>query len=45
MVKQQLTGLTQGNYAEITEGIKDGDLVISEGARSVKEGQKVSIIK
>ena len=39
------TGLTQGNYAEITEGIKDGDLVISEGARSVKEGQKVSIIK
>ena len=39
------TGLTQGNYAEITEGIKDGDLVISEGARSVKDGQKVSIIK
>ncbi|MBF03407.1 MAG: efflux transporter periplasmic adaptor subunit [Flavobacterium sp.] len=39
------TGLTQGNYAEITEGIKNGDLVISEGARSVKDGQKVSIIK
>ena len=39
------TGLSQGNYIEITEGIKDGDLVISEGARSVKEGQKVSIIK
>ena len=39
------TGLSQGNYVEITEGIKDGDLVISEGARSVKDGQKVSIIK
>ena len=39
------TGLSQGNYVEITDGIKDGDLVISEGARSVKDGQKVSIIK
>lgn len=39
------TGLSQSNYIEITEGIKDGDLVISEGARSVKDGQKVSIIK
>lgn len=39
------TGLSQGNYIEITNGIKDGDLVISEGARSVKDGQKVSIIK
>ena len=39
------TGLSQGNYVEIINGIKDGDLVISEGARSVKEGQKVSIIK
>ena len=39
------TGLSQGNYIEITEGIKDGNLVISEGARSVKDGQKVSIIK
>lgn len=39
------TGLSQGNYVEITNGIKDGDLVISEGARSVKDGQKVSIIK
>jgi len=39
------TGLSQGNYVEIIEGIKDGNLVISEGARSVKDGQKVSIIK
>jgi RND family efflux transporter MFP subunit len=38
-------GLSQGELVEITEGIKDGDLIIKEGARSVKDGQKVSIIK
>lgn len=39
------TGQSQSNYVEILEGIKDGDNIISEGARSVKDGQKVSIIK
>jgi membrane fusion protein (multidrug efflux system) len=38
-------GLSQGEFVEIIEGIKDGDLIIKEGARSVKDGQKVSIIK
>lgn len=38
-------GLSQGELVEIIEGIKDGDLIIKEGARSVKDGQKVSIIK
>jgi membrane fusion protein (multidrug efflux system) len=38
-------GLSQGEFVEIVDGIKDGDLIISEGARSVKDGQKVSIIK
>lgn len=38
-------GLSQGELVEIVEGIKDGDLIIKEGARSVKDGQKVSIIK
>lgn len=38
-------GLSQGELVEITDGIKDGDLIISEGARSVKDGQKVAIIK
>lgn len=38
-------GLSQGELVEIIEGIKDGDLIISEGARSVKDGQKVAIIK
>lgn len=38
-------GLSQGELVEIMDGIKDGDLIIKEGARSVKDGQKVSIIK
>jgi len=38
-------GLSQGELIEIIDGIKDGDLIISEGARSVKDGQKVAIIK
>lgn len=39
------TGKSQGNFVEILDGIKDGYQVIKEGARSVKDGQKVSIIK
>lgn len=39
------TGQSQDGLIEITEGIKDGDKIINEGARSVKDGQKVSIIK
>lgn len=39
------TGKTQGDVIEITEGIQPGDEVISEGARSVKDGQQVEIIK
>lgn len=40
-----ITGQSQNGLIEITEGIKDGDQIINEGARSVKDGQKVSIIK
>jgi RND family efflux transporter MFP subunit len=39
------TGQSQNGLVEIIEGIKDGDQIINEGARSVKDGQKVSIIK
>ena len=39
------TGQSQNGSVEVTEGIKDGDQIINEGARSVKDGQKVSIIK
>lgn len=38
------TGKTQGDYVEIKEGIKNGDTIIVEGARSVKEGQEVEIL-
>ncbi|MFD2563953.1 efflux RND transporter periplasmic adaptor subunit [Aquimarina rubra] len=38
------TGKTQGDYIEILDGINNGDAIISEGARSVKDGQKVEII-
>ncbi|SHG75967.1 efflux RND transporter periplasmic adaptor subunit [Flagellimonas flava] len=37
------TGKTQGDYVEVLEGVESGDGVINEGARSVKEGQKVRI--
>ena len=39
------TGKTQGDVIEVLEGLKDGDEIINEGARSVKDGQAVKIIK
>ncbi|MFK7811029.1 MAG: efflux RND transporter periplasmic adaptor subunit [Maribacter sp.] len=39
------TGKTQGSLVEVLSGIADGDLLIKEGARTVKEGQKVEISK
>ncbi|MDC6366287.1 MULTISPECIES: efflux RND transporter periplasmic adaptor subunit [Flavobacteriaceae] len=38
------TGKTQGDYVEVLSGIKSGDGIIDEGARSVKEGQQVKIM-
>ncbi|WP_396636024.1 efflux RND transporter periplasmic adaptor subunit [Maribacter sp. R77961] len=38
------TGRTQGNMVEVLSGITDGDLLIKEGARSVKDGQNVQIL-
>ncbi len=38
------TGKTQGDQIEVLEGLKDGDEIIQEGARSVKDGQTVKII-
>lgn len=37
------TGKTQGDFVEVLSGINNGDGIIDEGARSVKEGQKVRI--
>jgi len=38
------TGKTQGDVIEVLNGLKDGDVIIDEGARSVKDGQTVKII-
>ncbi|RJE75404.1 efflux RND transporter periplasmic adaptor subunit [Reichenbachiella sp. MSK19-1] len=38
------TGKTQGDDVEILSGIKAGENIIQEGARSVKDGQKVKIL-
>lgn len=38
------TGKTQGDLIEILEGLSSGDAIISEGARSVKDGQQVKIL-
>lgn len=38
------TGRTQGSMVEVLSGISDGDLLVKEGARSVKDGQSVQIL-
>jgi RND family efflux transporter MFP subunit len=38
------TGLSQGGWVEVREGLAAGDLVIVEGARSVRDGQEVKIL-
>jgi len=40
-----LTGKTSGDLVEVLDGIEEGDLVINEGARNVREGQTVRIIQ
>lgn len=44
-VKKQIveTGKTQGKMVEVLSGVNEGDQLISEGARSVKDGQGVKI--
>ena len=39
------TGKTQGSVVEVLSGISDGNELIKEGARSVKDGQNVQILK
>jgi len=38
------TGLTQGDYIEVIDGLEVGNEIIQEGARSVNDGQTVKII-
>lgn len=39
------TGRSQGQQVEILEGIRSGEQIITEGARSVREGQEIEILK
>lgn len=39
------TGKTQGNVIEVLSGVTKGTQIIKEGARSVKNGQTVKVIK
>lgn len=39
------TGKTQGDNIEVLSGISNGDEIIDEGARSVKEGQDVKVLE
>ncbi len=46
VVKQIITtGKTQGSIVEVISGLSPGDELIKEGARSVKDGQNVQILK
>jgi RND family efflux transporter MFP subunit len=46
VAKQQIitTGLSQGDKIEVVSGLKPGDKIIVEGARSVKDDQEVRIL-
>ncbi len=46
IAKQQIitTGKSQGDKIEVLSGLKSGDLIIVEGARSVKDNQEVQIL-
>jgi multidrug efflux pump subunit AcrA (membrane-fusion protein) len=46
-VKQTIikTGKFQGQVIEVLEGLKAGDEILIEGARSVIDGQKIQILK
>lgn len=38
------TGKTQGDFIEVLSGIENGNEIVDEGARSVKDGQEVKIL-
>jgi RND family efflux transporter MFP subunit len=39
------TGLSQNNHIEVLSGIQAGEQIILEGARRIREGQKIEIIE
>lgn len=38
------TGKTQGDFIEVLSGLENGNEIIQEGARSVKDGQEVKVL-
>lgn len=46
VVKRKIivTGKTQGSRVEVLSGVSDGDQLVKEGARSVKDGQNVQVL-
>lgn len=45
-VKQTIvTGKSKGDVVEVIEGLKENDQLIVEGARTIKEGQLIKIVK
>lgn len=46
VAKQEIitTGKTQGDLIEVLDGLVEGDAIIVEGARTVKDGQEVKIL-
>jgi membrane fusion protein (multidrug efflux system) len=38
------TGKTQGDFVEVLEGVASNEIIINEGARNVKDGQRVRIL-
>ncbi|MFK7746971.1 MAG: efflux RND transporter periplasmic adaptor subunit [Kordia sp.] len=39
------TGKTQGDFIEVLDGLVNGDAIVDDGARSVNDGQEITIIK
>ena len=44
-IRKITTGKTQGDYIEVVDGLQNGDAVINAGARTVNNGQEVTILE
>ncbi|PTX64138.1 RND family efflux transporter MFP subunit [Kordia periserrulae] len=44
-IRKIVTGKTQGDYIEVIDGLLNGDAVINAGARTVNNGQEVTILE
>lgn len=44
-IRKIITGKTQGDFIEVVDGLQNGDAVINAGARTVNNGQEVTILE